>query len=245
MSKPVKEKIKGAKPTLFIILDGFGLANIKEKGNAITPETAPHIFSYMKEYPSSQLIAHGRDVGLFPGQVGNSEAGHLNIGAGRVVKQDIVMVSDAIKDGTFFKNETLHQGMLHAQEHASNIHIMGLLTDGNSAHAHPDHVYALLEYCRKQKAKHVFLHLFTDGRDSTPHSAIGYLSTLEKHMKNGEKIDCEMIITGIGVEQNNGIERKRRMKHWWMARECLPKMLRKQSRAPTIEAKVTSIYSQQ
>lgn len=188
MTKSEKANIKGARPTLFIILDGFGLADTKDKGNAITPETAPHIFSYMQEYPHAELIAHGRDVGLFPGQVGNSEAGHLNIGAGRVVKQDIVMISDAIKDGTFYKNEALHQGILQAQELKSNVHVMGLLTDGNSAHAHPDHVSAILEYCRKQKVKNVFLHLFTDGRDSTPHSAVSYLSVLEKYMKNGERI---------------------------------------------------------
>lgn len=183
-----QQKIKGAQPTLFIILDGFGIANIKNKGNAITPHNAPNIFSYMKDYSNSKLIAHGKDVGLFAGQPGNSEAGHLNIGSGRVVKQDIVMISDAIEDGTFFKNEALHQGILHAKERTSNIHIMGLLTDGHSAHAHPDHMYALLAYCRKHTIKKVFLHLFADGRDSTPHSAIEYLSALRKNMRNGEKI---------------------------------------------------------
>jgi len=86
-------------PTVLIILDGFGLADETKKGNAITSKTAPNVFSYMKQYPSTQLVSSGIDVGLFPGQPGNSEAGHLNIGAGRIVKQDLVLISEAIAEG--------------------------------------------------------------------------------------------------------------------------------------------------
>ncbi|MEK7084607.1 MAG: 2,3-bisphosphoglycerate-independent phosphoglycerate mutase, partial [Patescibacteria group bacterium] len=97
MKKKKETKVtKRVVPTLLIILDGFGLADPKNPGNAITPDTASHIFSYMKKYPSTRLVAHGKDVGLFPNQEGNSEAGHLNIGAGRVVYQDIVRISKAV-----------------------------------------------------------------------------------------------------------------------------------------------------
>jgi len=175
-------------PTLLLILDGFGLANEKQQGNAITPDTAPHIFEYMKTYPTARLTAHGKDVGLFPGQEGNSEAGHFNIGTGRVVEQDLVMITNAMKDGTFFKNMAFREALHHARKYKTAVHVMGLLTDGQSAHAHPDHLYALLKFFRKEKQKEVYLHLFTDGRDSSPHSAIAHLRNLRKFMKNGEKI---------------------------------------------------------
>lgn len=175
-------------PFVLIILDGFGLADPKNFGNAITPETAPRIFNYINEYPSTALKAHGKDVGLFPGQEGNSEAGHFNIGAGRIVAQDLVRISEAIEDGTFFKNESFEQGLFHAEKYRTAIHVMGLLTNGQSAHAHPEHLYALLDYFRQKKYSKIYLHLFTDGRDSPPHSAIHHLRELRKYMKNGEQI---------------------------------------------------------
>lgn len=181
---------KTAKKTLFIIMDGFGLSS-KKVGNAITPKTAPNLFGYMKKYPTAKLKAHGVHVGLFPGQQGNSEAGHFNIGAGRVVEQDLVRIWKSIADGTFFKNEAFKQGLNHAKKHNSNIHLMGLLTSHHSAHAHPEHVYALLELFRREKLKNVYLHLFTDGRDSPPHSAVKHLHALHKSMKH-EKVASVM-----------------------------------------------------
>ncbi len=175
-------------PTVLIILDGFGLADKKNEGNAITPKTAPNIFGYMKKYPCSKLKTYGENVGLFPGQQGNSEAGHLNIGAGRIVKQDLVSISDSIHDGTFFKNEAFKQALYHVKKHKSAIHLMGLLTDGNSAHSYPEHVYALLELCRREEIDQVYLHLFTDGRDSGPHAAATFLHELRGHMLHTEKI---------------------------------------------------------
>jgi 2,3-bisphosphoglycerate-independent phosphoglycerate mutase len=186
------DKKRGAKPTLLVILDGFGLADPKNKGNAITPENAPNIFGYMKKYPTTELIAHGTDVGLFPGQSGNSEAGHFNIGAGRVVKQDLLRISDAIKDGTFFKNTALDQALFHADKYKTTVHVVGLLTDDNSPHAKAEHLYALLEYLRIHHKHGVALHLFTDGRDAPPHAAVGFLRALRKQMKNGEKIATVM-----------------------------------------------------
>ncbi len=198
---PKAQVIVPIKPTILIILDGFGLGNISLPGNAITPKTAPYIFSYLKKYPSTKLKAHGRDVGLFPGQEGNSEAGHFNIGAGRIVKQDLVRVSEAIADGTFYKNEAFLQAIRHTLENKSTLHIMGLLTNGQSAHAHPEHVFALLELARRHKVPKVALHLCTDGRDSSPHSAIMHLRRLKKFLYAHETIAS---VTGrfYGMDRN-------------------------------------------
>lgn len=184
----LKNKKNKFSPTMLIILDGFGLANKKNPGNAITPETAPNIFSYMKKYPNSTLKTYGEHVGLFKGQQGNSEAGHLNIGAGRIVKQDLVVISDAINDGTFFKNQAFKHAVYHTKKYQTAVHVFGLLTDGNSAHANPDHLYAVLEFLRKEKQKKVFIHLITDGRDSSPHGATTFLRDLKKRLKPNEKI---------------------------------------------------------
>lgn len=175
-------------PTVLMILDGFGLADASEPGNAITEKTAPNIFSYMKTYPTSQLVAHGADVGLSKDQEGNSEAGHFNIGAGRIVKQDLVEISEAIEDGTFYKNNAFKEALHHVKKYKTAVHIMGLLTDGQSAHASPEHLYAMLDFFRREGQKKVYIHLFTDGRDSAPHSAVTFLKDLRAHMQNGEKI---------------------------------------------------------
>lgn len=173
---------------MLIILDGFGLAGSKNPGNAITPETAPNIFGYLKKYPNSTLKTYGEFVGLPPGQQGNSEAGHLNIGAGRIVKQDLVRISEAIHEGTFFKNEAFKQALFHVKKYKTAVHIIGLLTDGNSAHACPEHFHAMLEYFRRENQKKVFLHLITDGRDSSPHGATNFLHELRGHMLAHEKV---------------------------------------------------------
>ena len=174
-------------PTLLIILDGFGLA-VPRPGNAITADTAPNIFRYMEEYPSTTLKAHGDAVGLFPHQSGNSESGHFTIGSGRIIKQDLVHISDAITDGTFFKNTAFIEALRHAQDTGSNIHILGLLTDHQSPHARPDHLYALLELYRSHKFDRIYLHLFTDGRDAPPHAAVEYIQELRQHMQGNEQI---------------------------------------------------------
>lgn len=187
---PLKNTSKNP-PFFLIILDGFGLRDPKLPGNAITPKTAPHIFEYLKKYPSTQLTAHGEAVGLFKDQEGNSEAGHFNIGAGRVVEQDLVTISHEIEDGRFFKNIALQKAVEHTQKHKSAVHLIGLLTDGQSAHARPEHLYALLKFL-SQKQQQVYLHLFTDGRDSSPHAAAVYIQQLRPHMKNNEKIATMM-----------------------------------------------------
>ncbi|MFA6486288.1 MAG: 2,3-bisphosphoglycerate-independent phosphoglycerate mutase [Candidatus Magasanikbacteria bacterium] len=175
------------KTTALIIMDGWGIANAKNKGNPVTPSNAPNYFSWLKKYPHSELVAHGEAVGLFKGEEGNSEAGHLNLGAGRVVKQDAVYVSDAIADGTFFKNPAFHQALHHIKKYNTAAHVMGLLSNHNSAHSCPEHVYALLDLLEREGIKKVYLHLFTDGRDSGQHDAPHHLKKLEEHL-HGAKV---------------------------------------------------------
>lgn len=188
MTKKVVKKTKkqSISPTVLIILDGFGLSK-KKKSNAITPETAPNIFAYLNKYPNSRLKTWGEYVGLFHNQPGNSEAGHMNIGAGRIVKQELVLISDSIKDGTFFKKEAFKQGIYHIKKYNTAAHVLGLLTDRKtSVHAYPDHLYALLELFRREGVNKVFLHLITDGRDTSPHSAPEFLRELRREMNGGK-----------------------------------------------------------
>jgi len=173
-------------------MDGWGIANIKNKGNAITPKTAPNYFKWLKKYPNTQLEASGEAVGLFKGEEGNSEAGHLNLGAGRVVTQDAVYISDAIADGTFFKNNAFLQALHHIKKYDTAVHLIGLLSNHNSAHSCPEHLYALLDLFHRHQVKKVFLHLFTDGRDSNMHDAPNHLRKLEEKMHEGQKIATVM-----------------------------------------------------
>lgn len=175
------------KTTVLVILDGWGIPS-KQEGSAIGPETAPNFFNWQSKFPHGKLEASGTSVGLFKGQEGNSEAGHLNIGAGRVVKQDTMYISDAIADGSFFKNNAFHQALHHVRKYNTSVHVMGLLSNHNSAHSCPEHLYALLDLFYKEGIKKVFLHLFTDGRDSGQHDALKHLENLEKMTHGNEKI---------------------------------------------------------
>src|SRR3989338_7532927 len=148
--KDKSNNLKNIKPLILIILDGWGIAP-PGPGNAITLARTPNMDSLAKHYPYTELCAHGPCVGLPKDQAGNSEAGHLNIGAGRIVEQDAVRVSRAITDGTFFKNPAFLQAVRHVKENKSKLHLMGLLSNGMSAHSNPDHVEALLELTRRQK----------------------------------------------------------------------------------------------
>ena len=178
--------------TLLIVLDGWGIADPKSKGNAITPKTAPNYYNWLNNFPHTELEASGAAVGLFKGQEGNSEAGHLNIGAGRVVKQDALYISDAINDGTFFKNNAFHEALHHVRKYKTAVHVMGLLSNHNSAHSCPEHLYALLDLIHQEGIKKVYLHLFTDGRDSGQHDALTHLKQLGKHLHGTERIATMM-----------------------------------------------------
>ncbi|OGH90071.1 MAG: phosphoglycerate mutase (2,3-diphosphoglycerate-independent) [Candidatus Magasanikbacteria bacterium RIFOXYD2_FULL_36_9] len=180
------------KTTVLVILDGWGVGRKDNTLDPIVPEHAPNYFDFLKKYPNTLLQASGEAVGLFKGQEGNSEAGHINLGAGRVVKQDGLYVSDAIVDGTFFKNNAFEQAVHHVKKFKTSIHLMGLLSNHNSAHSCPEHLYALLDLLHREKITNVYLHLFTDGRDSAQHDAVRHLENLRTHLYGNEKIATMM-----------------------------------------------------
>ncbi len=175
------------KPTVLVVLDGWGVAP-PDPGNAVTLAKAPTMTAIWREFPHALLSAHGKKVGLPDEQEGNSEAGHMNLSAGWIVKQDAVYINESIKDGTFFKNTAFLEAIRHAEKHQSKVHVMGLLSNGESAHSFPGHLYAVLDLLNKHEIKKVFLHLFTDGRDSSRFAAIRLLPKLKTRFHNGEKI---------------------------------------------------------
>lgn len=169
------------KPTVLMILDGYGI-NDKSYGNAIKEANTPNLDSYFEKYPYVNIKASGLDVGLPEGQMGNSEVGHLNIGAGRIVYQDFTRITKAVNDGDFFENTAFNQAMENAKKHNSALHLWGLLSDGG-VHSHITHLYALLKLAKKQGLSKVYVHCFLDGRDVPPSSAIEYIKELEAKMK--------------------------------------------------------------
>ncbi len=180
-------KNKKTKPLVLIILDGWGIAP-PSRGNAITLGKTPTIDKLVKEYPYTEICAHGNCVGLPKYQDGNSEAGHMNIGGGRVVEQDVIKITKAVKDGTFFKNPAFLQAVKHVKNNKSNLHLMGLLSNGMSAHSDPEHISALLDLARQNGIENSYLHLFTDGRDSPQHAALKLVQNLEKKLRKNEQI---------------------------------------------------------
>ncbi|MFC7371000.1 2,3-bisphosphoglycerate-independent phosphoglycerate mutase [Fictibacillus iocasae] len=172
------------KPVALIILDGFA-CRPEEKGNAVAQANKPNFDRYWEKYPHAQLVASGEAVGLPEGQMGNSEVGHLNIGAGRIVYQSLTRVNLAIREGDFAENQTFVDAMEHVKKEGTNLHIFGLLSDGG-IHSHIDHILALLELAKKRGVKNVYLHGFLDGRDVPPQSAEQYIEkTLEKMKELG------------------------------------------------------------
>lgn len=162
-------------PVMLMILDGWGLRS-KQDGNAIVQGNTPNYDRWTAELERSIVDASGEAVGLVPGQMGNSEVGHLNLGAGRIVFQDISRINNAINDGSFFKLEPLIDAATEVKEKGSNLHFVGLLGDGG-VHAHDEHLYALLKFAKQQGVRPV-LHVITDGRDTAPGSAKGFLKNL-------------------------------------------------------------------
>ena len=165
------------RPVALIILDGWGLGR-KRKGNAIYQAKTPFYHQLLEQYPVARLKASGEEVGLPAGQMGNSEVGHLNIGAGRIVYQELTRISKEIADGPFFENKGLLAAMKHVSTNQSSLHLMGLVSDGG-VHSHLTHLYALLEMAKKQGLRNVYVHAILDGRDVGPTSARGYLTALE------------------------------------------------------------------
>ena len=168
------------KTTMLMILDGFGI-NEKEEGNAVKMANIPNIKRILKQYPNTILHTSGLDVGLPEGQMGNSEVGHTNIGAGRIVYQELTRITKSIEDGDFFSIPELVTAIENCKKNHSKLHIMGLVSDGG-VHSHQRHLFALLELAKRKDFEDVYVHCFLDGRDTPPASAEGYLAELEAKM---------------------------------------------------------------
>lgn len=164
-----------------VILDGFGLRKDKY-GNAIAAAGTPNLDKLKKLYPYTTLEASGKFVGLPEGQMGNSEVGHLTLGAGRVILQDLERINEEIKTGAFYQNPHLLKAILHAKKHNSALHLMGLLSDGG-VHSHISHLFAILRLAKENGLEKVFIHAFMDGRDTLPNSGAKYISALEEELK--------------------------------------------------------------
>jgi len=181
------------KPLLLMILDGWGI-NPDRENNAIAQAKTPNMTRLSADYPASVIDGSGLSVGLPAGQMGNSEVGHTNIGAGRVVYQDLTRITKSIEDGDFFQNPVLLECMQKAREGKGRLHLAGLLSDGG-VHSHDTHLYALLEMAKRQGVREVFVHCLLDGRDTPPQSGGQYLERLEGEIA---RIGAGKIATVIG-----------------------------------------------
>ena len=168
------------KKVCLMILDGWGIGK-KDKSDAIFNANTPFIDGLAQSAPMSQLKTYGEFVGLPDGQMGNSEVGHMNIGAGRIVYQDLVRINKAVADGSFNREEVLVSALEEAKSKGLKVHLMGLVSDGG-VHSSQEHLHALLDLCKAQGLKDVYVHAFTDGRDCDPHSGAGFIEKLEAHM---------------------------------------------------------------
>lgn len=163
-------------PLILLILDGFAIID-ENKGNAVNAANKPNFDYYYSKYPKTSLGASGLDVGLPDGQMGNSEVGHLNIGAGRIVYQELTRITKSIADGDFFDNKELLSSIKNASDNNKSLHLMGLFSDGG-VHSHIDHLKALVSFAKKENVDKVYIHAFTDGRDTSPNSAIIYTKNM-------------------------------------------------------------------
>ena len=180
-------------PYMLIIMDGYGLAE-KGEGNAISIDGSKNVNYYIENYPSATLGASGLSVGLPDGQMGNSEVGHLNIGAGRIVYQDLTKITKAIEDGEFEKNPALVKAMNNAADNGKALHLYGLLSDGG-VHSHTTHLYALIKMAKNFGVKECYVHCFMDGRDVSPTSGAGFIRELKTET---EKLGYGKIASVVG-----------------------------------------------
>ena len=194
------------KPTALIILDGYGIARDK-KQSAIDAAATPVMDKLMATYPNNKIYASGMDVGLPDGQMGNSEVGHTNIGAGRIVYQELTRITKSIGDGDFFENDAFLAAAKNAKKNGGALHLMGLLSDGG-VHSHNTHLYALLELAKKHGVEDVYVHCFLDGRDVGPTTGADYVAELCNEMK---KIGIGKVATVMGryyaMDRDNRWER--------------------------------------
>ena len=167
--------------TMLMILDGFGISNYEE-GNAIKNANTPNLDYLFSNYPNSKIDASGAAVGLPDGQMGNSEVGHTNIGAGRIVYQELTRITKSIENGEINDIKEFNEAIDNCKKNNTNLHIMGLVSDGG-VHSHINHLFGLLDFCKNKDFDRVFIHVFTDGRDTSPTSGIKYVKELEEKIK--------------------------------------------------------------
>ncbi|MBQ2897754.1 MAG: 2,3-bisphosphoglycerate-independent phosphoglycerate mutase [Clostridia bacterium] len=196
------------KPLMLMILDGYGINPCTDKGvNAIYEAKTPNMDKLFKTCPNTTLSASGMDVGLPEGQMGNSEVGHTNIGAGRIVYQELTRITKSISDGDFFENEALKSAIKNCLDNNSSLHLMGLLSDGG-VHSHNKHLYALVEMAKKMGLEKVYIHCFLDGRDVPPSSGADFVKDLQDEL---DKIGTGKIATVMGrfyaMDRDNRWER--------------------------------------
>lgn len=169
-----------ASKVILVIMDGWGLGKV-QSADAIQHAKTPFVSSLYARYPNSTLVTCGEQVGLPDGQMGNSEVGHLNLGAGRIVYQELQRINVAIRDESFYKNPALLNAIHYAIENKKPLHLLGLVSDGG-VHSHTNHLKAIVSLCYKEGLKDVFIHAFTDGRDTDPKSGLGFLTSLQQHL---------------------------------------------------------------
>lgn len=227
-----KKSKKPKKPVVLLILDGWGIAPAN-RGNTITLAKTPVMNELKKKYSHMILQAAGKAVGLPPGQVGNSEAGHMNLGAGRVVEQDAVKISKSINQGLFFKNSAFLKAIDHVKKNNSALHLIGMLSNGQSPHSDPDHLYALFSLVRHYDLKKVYLHLFTDGRDSPPFASLKLVEALMRILKK------EFIATVMG--RFYAMDRKKSWTRTMMAYDAM--VLGSGLKAKSPQAAITQSYN--
>ena len=222
------------RPVVLAILDGLGERS-DEVGNAVKQANTPNLDLWQSTCPTTYIYAAEKHVGLPTGQMGNSEVGHLNLGAGFVVMQDITRIDSCVEDGSFYHNAAFLNAVAHARKHNSHIHIIGLLGDGG-VHSHIAHQIALLEFAKRAGVAQVYLHVFTDGRDTLPRSGAGYLATLEAAM---QRIGIGVIATVTG--RYYAMDRDKRWERTRVAYEAM--VLGLGDQVPSAQAAIQQAYA--
>lgn len=224
------------KPIMLMILDGFGI-NENENGNAIKLAKTPNIDTLMKKYQTTEIYTSGLKVGLPEGQMGNSEVGHTNIGAGRIVYQELTKITKSIEDGDFFTIPEFTEAIENCKKYNSKLHIMGLVSDGG-VHSHIRHLYGLLEMAKRRDFENVYVHCFLDGRDTPPASSEGYLLQLEEKMRE-KKIGKIASICGRYYAMD-------RDKRWDRVKKCYDALVKGEgNKAPSATIAIENSYQKE
>lgn len=217
-----------SKKVILVIMDGWGLGKIASS-DAIQQANVPFVSSLYNKYPNTTLVTCGEEVGLPDGQMGNSEVGHLNLGAGRIVYQELQRINVAVKTGELAGNAQFQQSLAYAKNHDKALHLIGLVSDGG-VHSHINHLKAICDLCKQQGISKLFIHVFTDGRDTDPKSGLGFVRELEEHLKNS----AGTIATVSG--RYYAMDRDKRWERVKLAYDCLVK-----AAGPTASDAITAI----